>query len=492
MGNNLSKAIVSLILPAIFLAGTPVFAQDLTLQDLGVEQAGILPSNPFYFFKSWGRSIRQTFTFAELSRAELQLDILNEQAAEVKKLSEINPDKLEGFERAVKNYIDSATALKLRLVNIKPSAGNAKFLDLLLDRALKHKEILDGLLGRFKGSDSYKSFYALVLTAEDKLIDVVAVIPGNIEDAKSFRDRFQSAVVKQKGELREFIASEFIDQLELKVKKEVRDELLKLKDSLLLRWAGRLRGLKAAISTNKTEGASIMAATTENQTLDSLGNFPGDASRRLKVLDEAREKIADIAIKNNINVIRQHILDVVREEGGATKDATEFAIKEAESLIADVEARIPVSGELRSTVIASLERAKFNLNIAKDFYEDESYGSAYGPALASGAAAKNALSSLVVRVTDLSDELKSIKQYFDALIVKAKEADLSEITNPKIFALAKNAESQIVRLADLISDGSDSPKATTALRELKATLSSIEQLIEEAIKFNAVPTDISL
>ncbi len=488
MGRNLLKVLFSVSLSAFLAISGPVFAQDLTLQDLGIEQPGILPSNPFYFFKSWGRTIRQTLTFSDISRVELQLEILNEQAAEVRKLAEINPDKLEGFERAVKNYIDSAVALKTRVQALKPNqVGNSKFLDLFLDRALKHKEILDELMGRFKKNESYEEFYNLIIEAEERLTDAVAVIPGNIEDAKKFRDRFQSVIVKQKGELREFIASEFIDQLEPKIRRDARDELLKLKDSLLLRWAGRLRGLRAAIDNNSV-GASFSASGTENQTFNALSNFPGDAKRRLKVLDEAREKIADISVKNNINIIRQQILDTVREEGGASKANAESAIADAGNIITEVRARL-AEAENRAGISGILDRAIFNLAAAKNFFEDGSYGSAYSSALAASAAAKNALSSLIVKATDYGDELQSIKQYYDALSAKTKDNGLIADQNPKIFALMKNAESQIVKTADLINSGSDSPKIASAIRELKAILSSIEQLIEEALKFNAsVPT----
>lgn len=481
MVKNLKRGIVSVILPTILLVGTPVFAQDLTLSDLGIEQPGILPSNPFYFFKSFSRSIRQTLTFSDISRAELQLDILNEQAAELKKLIEIGADKPENFERAILNYIDSAIQLRNRLVFVKPSASNTKFLDLFLDRALKHKEILDGLLGLFKDRESYKDLYNSILKAEDRLIDAVAFVPGNIEEPKKFRDRFQAAVIKQRGDLREFIASEFIDQLESKIKREARDELLKLKDSLLLKWAGRLRAIK---SSAVPFGETISAAETE--TLRALNNFPGDAMRRLKVLDEAREKIADISIKSNINIVRQKILDTIREDGSATKEMVEALIVEVDALIVDAKSRLSsVASESRVAVSAMLERAKFNLDAAKNFYEDEAYGSAFSSALAASAAAKNALSNLVIKTSDYGDELQSIKQYFDALVAKARDNGLDEKQNTKIFAFIKNAESQIVKTADLISVSSESPKALAAIRELKATLTYIDQFIEEAIKLNS-------
>ena len=42
----------------------------LTLEDLGIENPGILISNPFYFIKKFRRSTWRIFTFSQLKRAD--------------------------------------------------------------------------------------------------------------------------------------------------------------------------------------------------------------------------------------------------------------------------------------------------------------------------------------------------------------------------------------------------------------------------------------
>ncbi|GEM_PF-959939 len=464
MERNL-KGLLFFVAVAAFLAfSNPALAQDVSLEDLGVENTGLLPSNPFYFFKEWGRNIRKSLSFGDLRKAELQLGILNEQAAEIKKLSDIGSDSFEGFERAVINYEYNANLLKERLVVLKINPATGKFLDLLLDRALKHQEILNELYNKFKSEEGIEGFYESTTNALDSLSNVVAFVPGNLEDAKKFRERFQLAVLKQKGELREFLAAEFIDRFEDKVSKSAKDEIIKLKDNLLLKWSGKLQGMRV-----------------QEAHIRSIETIPGGLKQRLNILDEIRDKVGDSDVKNQLSIIRQRILDKAKEENAISKEEVSGLILQVRGLIEDAESNLPKDLDARVMVREFLDRAIFNLESAERFYEEGAYGSAYGQAVAASAAAKTALSKIAVKSSDYSEELKNIKEYYDALRSKASNLGLNKEINPKLFALLSDAEGQIAKISDLISQGSESLKINSALRELKLLLSSIEQIMEEFI-----------
>ena len=96
--------------------------------------------------------------------------------------------------------------------------------------------------------------------------------------------------------MREFRAVEFINRLEPLSSGELLAALLKTKDSLLLKFSGRLQ-------VSKTENYKV---------LNFLEGFSGDILLRLKAVDEAREKIVDLEVKNQINIIRKHIFDKVK------------------------------------------------------------------------------------------------------------------------------------------------------------------------------------
>src|SRR3989304_1431905 len=65
---------------------------------------GILPTNPFYFLKEWGRELRRAFVFNPVKRAEFELKITDEKAGELEKVSNIDGDNERGIDRAVSNY----------------------------------------------------------------------------------------------------------------------------------------------------------------------------------------------------------------------------------------------------------------------------------------------------------------------------------------------------------------------------------------------------
>ncbi|MCH8244478.1 hypothetical protein IIB97_01160, partial [Patescibacteria group bacterium] len=46
-------------------------AESVTLADLEIEDPGLLPTSPFYFFKEWGRGVQSFFTFNSVAKVEL-------------------------------------------------------------------------------------------------------------------------------------------------------------------------------------------------------------------------------------------------------------------------------------------------------------------------------------------------------------------------------------------------------------------------------------
>ena len=119
-----------------------VEAETITAADLGVEDPGLLPTNPFYFLKEWRRSIRSLFAFNLVSKAELELLAVNQKAAELKQVQQNLPDDERGVNRALENYQESQERLKSRLETLKETSQNPQ-IDKLLDQ---NKKIARGLL----------------------------------------------------------------------------------------------------------------------------------------------------------------------------------------------------------------------------------------------------------------------------------------------------------------------------------------------------------
>ena len=460
------------IISAVFIVATialsaPVIqlvrAQSI---DLGVENVGLLPSNPFYFLKEWSRGFRRLFTANSASRAELELDIVNEKAAELEKLGEITPHNQQAIIDAAENYRLAAEALKHRLENLKETTKNPnvdRLINDLTERSLKHQQLFDSLFTQFTG---VRAVQETIEGASNGLLDVLVVALSGIEDPADFGERFRGVIINDKDEFRELRASQLIDRLEEKVPDKAKGAISALKEDLLISFSGRLQGLELSASSTAPQG---------------IERLPGSRLRILKLLDEVREITQNSDLRNNLNLIRQAILGQVSQENGIGEAEARRAIDNVKSLIVEVEQKISErEGAVRVSVKELLNRAKFNLEQAEKFYQDENYGAAYGQATAAYAGAKAAWNQLMPTLFDQSRTLDEIKQYYDSLVAKAREAGLTKEQNPKLFALLEDAEKRIVALSKLVENEARPEVIAGALRNIKLLLATIDQVTTSA------------
>ena len=107
----------------------------------GVEDAGILPSSPFYFLKSWWRSTQLFFTSDSLKEAQLLLNFTNEDALAIKKLAERNQWRV--LNRFMNSYQN-----RVREISKKTEEANQENRDTnyitrnFEENILKHQEVL--------------------------------------------------------------------------------------------------------------------------------------------------------------------------------------------------------------------------------------------------------------------------------------------------------------------------------------------------------------
>ncbi|MFA4890633.1 MAG: DUF5667 domain-containing protein [Candidatus Paceibacterota bacterium] len=126
---------------------------EVTTADLGVQNPGILPTSPFYFLKNWGRSIKRAITINSVKKAELELDIANQQAAEIKKMEEVAPDKIAAITKATQKYQDNMERLKNKIEGLKENGKNPnvdKLIEKLADRTTKHQQLFEELKSKFE------------------------------------------------------------------------------------------------------------------------------------------------------------------------------------------------------------------------------------------------------------------------------------------------------------------------------------------------------
>lgn len=233
---------------AVFIMLAPaLLAQAVSLKDLGIESAGLLPSNPFYFFKEWRRGLSRALASDPARKAEVELDSWNERAAELKKLSEIHPQNQEAISRALDNYWVNFNRLQNQISLLRPAK-----LNLFLERAQKHLLMFDELK-----IDSRPLAGSIV-----KIPDWSNYLTGPV------------------GELE---ALEILDRAQ-------KDEPV-LEEKLIQSFGEKMKNNQISPTTIK--------------------DLPGDPLRRLKILDTLRLRAPDPDLKSQLNVLRQKYLDLL-------------------------------------------------------------------------------------------------------------------------------------------------------------------------------------
>lgn len=203
------------------------------LEDLGMENPGLLATNPFYFLKTFRRSALRTFYFNPVRKSELELDILNEKAAEIKFLKDISPDNSDALLAALNNYADTLNLLKANLKGVKDNSNADQLLSRLLDYYLKHSRLFDEL--KIKSETGAKE---KLDSLENSFAGIVSESFSRLESSDKFRARFLKVLESQRGGVfKELRAAEILDGVEEKTayNSGLKGILLGLKEDLLLK-----------------------------------------------------------------------------------------------------------------------------------------------------------------------------------------------------------------------------------------------------------------
>ncbi|MFH1694247.1 MAG: DUF5667 domain-containing protein [Patescibacteria group bacterium] len=190
----------SLVLVMAFSLISASLAQNDVVGDQGVvadevsvemENTGLLPSNPFYFLKEWGRSFRRSFIFDSVARTEYELRVLGEKAIELRKVSELEFNREDAIEKATENYENAMERLKERLEGLKETSNNPKIEELLgklAERSVQHEELFDDL------SSKFESMRERFDSVRGKWDETVTPALEGVENLEQFRERAMEMV----------------------------------------------------------------------------------------------------------------------------------------------------------------------------------------------------------------------------------------------------------------------------------------------------------
>jgi len=166
--------VIAIAISAFFISESKVILAAETANYSMVESAGILPTNPFYFVKKIGWNVRRLFTFNPVKRLDLELEIADQNVAEIKKLEDINLDSNRSLEKAATNYEENLERLRLTLEATKTAGDNAEIEQIVIvlrERGLKHQELFSRL------KDKHESLRGRLEEVQSRLEDVINEAP---------------------------------------------------------------------------------------------------------------------------------------------------------------------------------------------------------------------------------------------------------------------------------------------------------------------------
>ncbi|MEK9154893.1 MAG: DUF5667 domain-containing protein [Patescibacteria group bacterium] len=359
---------------------TIIEAEEITIKDLEIENTGILPTNPFYFLKNFRRTIQRVITFDPVKEATLELKILNEQAAEIKKLEEITPDRIEAIYKAAENYNQNSEKLKQRLENLKETSQNPNINELMekiADKSIKHQLLFDNLAKKFENQEELKNRLQL---SQQGIDEIIAKIPQKFDDSKMFKERLERIIEKKPGTaLRELRILEILDKVENRLPEIDRNMLEESKEAFIRRFEQKINNL-----TEKERGEILKP--------EILKKLPGEPLLRLKIIDEIANRSENNGIKEAVLKIRDKIIegkiDIKKEE-------VEKIISETKNLISKIENELTAISINKKPAEESLKVIKTHLINAEKALSENKIGEAFGQATSAYSKATNTLRELI-------------------------------------------------------------------------------------------------
>jgi len=349
------------------------------------ENPGILPTSPFYFFKNITRGVQRIFTVNPVKKAELEMNIANQQAAEIKKLEEVAPDRVDAISKAIANYQTNVERLKNRLENLKETSQNPnidKLVEKLTDNSIKHQELFDELKKKFKDNDELKG---RIESAQGEISETVAKIPKKFDNQEMFRERLERVVNSQpNGIVNELRRVEIIDRISEKIPVEQRQGIEAAKENLIKEFGDRMEKLP-------------QAQMREILKPEFLEMIPGNSAQRIKIIEEIKNRVVSPEIRERLMEAGDKILENKIENKEIRKEEVEKLINyvkdliiKAESVVAEIE-----NEDMRLNRKNILEKIKSRLFEAGKVLGEGKIGEAFGIANSAGAEVKNLLIPVV-------------------------------------------------------------------------------------------------
>lgn len=428
----------------------------------------ILPTNPFYFLKELSRGAQKTLTFNAFKKAELELKILNEKFAELKKLNEVISQNDVALRKTLDNYQKEFETLSVQINNLLTGSKNyqPEFIKSFINSAFTHLIFLSELSDKTSEKSQRKineltpKIIKTIVGLSEKNLGFISDYLDNKSQGQNFEDR--ARLFKILKDLEKNAAGDF------------KNILMEAEEDLLFSFYGRFE-------ENLTD---------EKATLSIFNQLPLDYVQKLELLDELRE-ITEGDIKNYFNLARQDILVEAMENRKIRRSQAEEIIEYVRGAIIGLNDEKFILKLKSKQIDALVSRAVFNLKQADAVFEIGDYNQAFSLASGASAAIRFALREAIKFGPNfyapggeseniLENIVKKLKTKYDALVTEYKTGVSSEIDG-ELKELFSSSEESLAVLSDLINKKAKPDLILTAVKESRILLLKLEYELEDIL-----------
>lgn len=457
---------------AAAIAEAVLAEETVTAGDLEVTEPTLLPSSPFYFFKTLGRGIQRAFTFNPVRRVELELRFADEKIAEAKKLAETSPEREQAISRAVANYRTSTERLKAEFERLAETSQNPnveRLLEKLADRAVKHEKVVAELKEKFSGQKDLRG----AIDAAGETIGEAVAAAAKRDTPDKFAAKLEKALVETKGgDLKHVRSLEIIDRIHAKADSALREKLAGIREDFAERFKEDLEAF-----------AARHEAGVPDTIREALEKLPGDKARRLIILEELGQR-AGKETKEALKDAAEAIEEEVAEHEELAERARE-AMGHARERVEKLATAMKAAPSVPEAVTRLAHEANARLERATQAFADTKYGEAFGQARATEVNARNALRLLEHEQPEAEDLKEDIAEFEEKLGAwEARLAHLGPELQPKANEALKMTRFHL-RLASETLSQNQTRESKRHLQEAKEALRLLERIFHESRKSEA-------
>jgi len=256
--------------------------ENIQPEDLGVSEPKLLPDNPFYFLKNWGREIRCFFAFNPVAKAELRAKFSNEKIMELKKMVK-EKRAAEALKKAAENYQQETEKIKEQVEKIKEKAKENPTVESFLDKFIHQQTLHLKLLDRLETQVPPEAFEKIKEAREEHLERFQDVML-KLEDRKEvITEKLDKILEEQKGsEFKDFKNLEVLKNLEEKVLEEVKEAIKQAQENALKRLGDDLEK---------------MDPQEQEKFKEYLKKISGDKTKHLEILENLKPEVPGLQEK---------------------------------------------------------------------------------------------------------------------------------------------------------------------------------------------------